>query len=82
VHHGKNARYLDKNYGGILIVWDRIFRSFEEEGERVVYGLTKDIDTFNPLRIAFHEYAAMGHDVIRASSAREAMRRVFGGPGA
>jgi sterol desaturase/sphingolipid hydroxylase (fatty acid hydroxylase superfamily) len=82
VHHGKNTRYLDKNYGGILIVWDRIFRSFEEEEERVVYGLTKDIDTFNPLRIAFHEYAAMGRDVIHASSAREAMKKVFAGPGA
>ncbi len=82
VHHGKNARYLDKNYGGIFIVWDRLFRSFEEEGERVVYGLTKDIDTFNPLRIAFHEYAAMGRDVLRAGSAREAARRVLGAPGA
>jgi sterol desaturase/sphingolipid hydroxylase (fatty acid hydroxylase superfamily) len=81
VHHGTNTQYLDKNYGGILIVWDRIFRSFEEEEERVVYGLTKDIDTFNPLRIAFHEYAAMGRDVIHSSSAREAMKRVFGGPG-
>lgn len=81
VHHGKNPQYLDKNYGGILIVWDRLFGSFEQERERVVYGLTKDIDTYNPLRIAFHEYAAIGRDVMRARSTREALRLVFGPPG-
>ncbi len=81
VHHGKNPQYLDKNYGGILIVWDRLFRSFEEERERVVYGLTKDIETYNPLRIAFHEYAAVGRDVRRARSLREGLSRVFRGPG-
>lgn len=82
VHHGKNPRYLDKNYGGVLIVWDRLFGTFEEESERVVYGLTKDIDTYNPFRIAFHEYAAIGRDVARARSAREALRKIFGPPGA
>jgi len=81
VHHGKNPQYLDKNYGGILIVWDRLFRTFEEERERVVFGLTKDIDTYNPLRIAFHEYAAIGRDVARARSFGEALGRVFRGPG-
>jgi sterol desaturase/sphingolipid hydroxylase (fatty acid hydroxylase superfamily) len=81
VHHGKNARYLDKNYGGIFILWDRLFHTFEEEGERVVYGLTTDIDTWNPLRIAFHEYAALGRDVLRSKSAREAATHVFAGPG-
>ncbi|MFO0762991.1 MAG: sterol desaturase family protein [Byssovorax sp.] len=82
VHHGKNPQYLDKNYGGILIVWDRLFRSFEEEREHVVYGLTKDIETYNPFRIAFHEYAAIGRDLRRARSFREALRLVFAGPGA
>ena len=82
VHHGKNPQYLDKNYGGILILWDRLFRSFEEEKERVVYGLTKDIETYNPLRIAFHEYAAIGRDLRRARSLREALTYVFGRPGA
>lgn len=81
VHHGKNPQYLDKNYGGILIVWDRLFRSFEEENERVVFGLTKDIETYNPFRIAFHEYAAMGRDVVRARSFGEGLSRVFRGPG-
>ncbi len=61
-------------------MWDRLFGSFEPEGERVVYGLTKNITTYNPFRIAFHEYAALGRDVLRARSAGEALGRVFRGP--
>ena len=60
VHHGANEQYLDRNYGGILVIWDRLFGSFEPEGERVRYGLTKNITTFNPVRVAFHEYHALG----------------------
>ena len=63
VHHASNPQYLDKNYGGVFIVWDRLFRSFEPEVEPVVYGLTKNIETYNPLRVAFHEYAAIARDV-------------------
>ena len=59
VHHGSNEQYLDRNYGGILIIWDRLFGTFEPEGERVRYGLTTNIETFNPVQVAFHEYAAM-----------------------
>ncbi|GAA4977376.1 sterol desaturase family protein [Yinghuangia aomiensis] len=81
VHHGSNRQYLDRNYGGILIVWDRLFRSFEPEGERVDYGLTKNIATYNPLRVAFHEYRAIGHDVRHATGWRERFGRVFRGPG-
>lgn len=81
VHHGSNGRYLDKNYGGILIIWDRMFGSFEEERERVVYGLTKNIATYNPLRIAFHEYAAIARDVMKSRSPREVFGYVFGPPG-
>ena len=47
VHHGSNRQYLDRNHGSILIVWDRLFGTFEPEGDRVVYGLTKNINTFN-----------------------------------
>ena len=81
VHHGKNGPYLDKNYGGILIIWDRLFRTFEPEVERVVYGLTKDIHTYNPFRIAFHEYAAIGCDVTAAKSVGDAFGYVFRPPG-
>ena len=66
MHHGANAQYLDRNYGGILIVWDRLFGTFEAEGERVVYGLTTNITTFNPMRVATHEYAAIWADLRRA----------------
>ena len=81
VHHGSNNVYLDRNYGGILIVWHRLFRTFGPEGERVVYGLTKNIDTYNPLRVAFHEYAALGRDLRRARSLRTAVGHLLHGPG-
>ncbi|MBU3063028.1 sterol desaturase family protein [Nocardia sp. NEAU-G5] len=80
-HHGSNTQYLDKNYGGILIIWDRLFGTFEPEGERVVYGLTKNIETFNPLRVATHEFAAILGDLRRAHSWGAAFGYVFRGPG-
>ncbi|MEU1205468.1 sterol desaturase family protein [Nocardia sp. NPDC005825] len=81
VHHGSNAEYLDKNYGGILIIWDRLFGTFEPERERVVYGLTKNIETFNPLRVATHEYSAILQDLRAAPSRRAAFGYLFRGPG-
>ena len=80
VHHGSNPQYLDRNHGGILIVWDRLFGTFEPERERVVYGLTNDIHTFNPLRIFSHEIAAMFRDAARARSWGDCFRFVFRGP--
>jgi sterol desaturase/sphingolipid hydroxylase (fatty acid hydroxylase superfamily) len=81
VHHGANQQYLDKNYGGILIVWDKLFGTFEPEDERVRYGLTKNITTFNPLRIAYHEFALIGRDVVRAKSWRHRAGYVLRHPG-
>ena len=81
VHHGSNNGYLDKNYAGVFIVWDRLFRSFEAETEKVRYGLTKDIDTYNPLRVAVHEYAAIGRDLRAARSWRARFGYVLRGPG-
>ena len=49
VHHGRNQQYIDRNHGSILIIWDRLFGTFEPEAEPVVYGLTKNLDTFNPV---------------------------------
>ena len=80
VHHGKNPRYLDKNYAGILILWDRLFGSFQVEDEPVVYGLTKDIDSYSPLYIAFHEYVATLRDVLRATTLRDRLGYLFRGP--
>lgn len=81
VHHGSNEQYLDKNYGGILIVWDRQFGTYEPEGERVRYGLTSNIRTHNPVRVAFHEYVALWHDLRRAPGLRTKWALVFRGPG-
>jgi sterol desaturase/sphingolipid hydroxylase (fatty acid hydroxylase superfamily) len=81
VHHGVNEQYLDRNYGGILIIWDRMFGSHEPEGERVRYGLTTQLRTFKPVRVAFHEYVAMWHDLRRARRWRDKAGVVFRGPG-
>lgn len=81
VHHGANVQYLDRNHAGIFIVWDRLFGTFEPEGERVRYGLTRNIETFDPLRIAFHEWTAMARDAWHASSWREALGYVLRPPG-
>ncbi|MFG3298129.1 sterol desaturase family protein [Micromonospora chersina] len=81
VHHGSNAEYLDRNYGGILIVWDRLFGSFEPERAPARYGLTKNIQTFNPLRVATHEFAAIWSDVRNATSWRHRLGYLFGRPG-
>jgi sterol desaturase/sphingolipid hydroxylase (fatty acid hydroxylase superfamily) len=81
VHHGANEQYLDRNYGGILVIWDRLFGSFEPEGERVRYGLTKNLATFNPVRVAFHEYTALAHDLRAARSWRTRWNLLLRGPG-
>lgn len=81
VHHGKNVRYLDRNHGGIFIVWDRLFGTFAREDERVIYGLTKDIKTFNLVKIGFHELGAIAADVRRAPNLRAKLGYVFMPPG-
>jgi sterol desaturase/sphingolipid hydroxylase (fatty acid hydroxylase superfamily) len=81
VHHGSNPQYLDRNHGSILIVWDRLFGTFEREDEPVVYGLTKDIKTFNPIRVATHEHVAMLRDVSRAETWSDRVGHVVRGPG-
>ncbi len=81
VHHGVNPQYIDRNHGGILIVWDRLFGTFEREDETVVYGLTTNIDTFNPLRVAAHEYFDMLRDVANATTWSDRLSFVLRGPG-
>jgi sterol desaturase/sphingolipid hydroxylase (fatty acid hydroxylase superfamily) len=81
VHHGANVQYLDRNYGGMLIVWDRWFGSFEPERERVRYGLTRNITRFSPLYAAFHEFVAVFRDALRADSLRDALGYVLRAPG-
>ncbi len=62
VHHATNPQYLDRNHAGIFIIWDRLFGTFEKEVELPVYGLVSNINTYNLLKIAFHEWLAMGAD--------------------
>jgi sterol desaturase/sphingolipid hydroxylase (fatty acid hydroxylase superfamily) len=81
VHHGAQEQYLDKNYGGILILWDRLLGTFEPERERVRYGLTTNLATFNPVRVAFHEYAAIWRDLRSAERLRDRAGYLLRGPG-
>ena len=70
VHHASNPIYLDKNMAGILIIWDKMFGTFqpELEEEKVIYGLTINIDTYNPLKIAFNEWGNMLKDVFTSKT--------------
>lgn len=81
VHHGTNSEYLDRNHGSILIVWDKLFGTFEAENAQPVYGLTTDIDTFNPLRIASHEWVEMFKDVASADTWGDRWSYLLRGPG-
>ena len=83
VHHASNVRYLDCNLGGVLILWDRLFGTFsrEEDLEPPVYGLTHNIATFNPVKVAFGEYANLMRDCSRADRWQDRLRYVFLAPG-
>ena len=83
VHHASNIRYLDCNHAGVLIIWDRLFGTFSPEtaADPPVYGLTKNIHTFNPLKVLFHEYAALWRDVNRTTGWRDKMRYLLLAPG-
>ena len=83
VHHASNIRYLDQNHAGVLIIWDRLFGTYSEEldEEKPVFGITTNIHTYNPLRIATHEYAAWWADMKRANSWHERFMYTFAPPG-
>jgi sterol desaturase/sphingolipid hydroxylase (fatty acid hydroxylase superfamily) len=83
VHHATNPRYLDSNYAGVLIIWDRLFGTFVEEtkADKPIYGVVSNIHTFNPFRIAFHEWIGMVRDVGQAKTWRERLNFAFGPPG-
>lgn len=81
VHHGMDQLYLDRNYGGILIIWDRLFGSFQPELFRPHYGLTKRVDTFNIWKLQTREYVAIARDWRSATRLRDRWGYVFGPPG-
>ena len=63
VHHGSNPQYLDKNYAGIFIIWDRLFGSFAREDEPVTYGLVKPLNSINPIVVFFHGIARLARKI-------------------
>jgi hypothetical protein len=83
VHHATNPRYLDRNYAGVFIVWDRLFGTFEPErdDEPCRYGIVKNLGTFNLLWAAFHEWVGIARDLAGARSWRERWMYVAGPPG-
>ncbi|MGB3801741.1 MAG: sterol desaturase family protein [Lewinella sp.] len=81
VHHARDVDYLDRNHGGVLIIWDRLFGTFQQEKEQPTYGLVTDIDTYNPLRIATHEWSALFQDLRTAPGWGARMKYLFGPPG-
>ena len=81
VHHASDQDYLDRNYAGILIIWDRLFGTYAEETHRPTYGLTKNVASTNPFTLEYHEYGAIFRDVRASSSWRERLGYAFAPPG-
>jgi sterol desaturase/sphingolipid hydroxylase (fatty acid hydroxylase superfamily) len=81
VHHATNLEYLDKNFAGIFIVWDRLFGTFEPERAPCRYGILKPLPSRNPLGVAFAQWVSMGRDVARARSWRGRLGYLFAPPG-
>lgn len=84
VHHASNIRYLDCNHAGILIIWDRLFGTFSKELkiiDKPVYGLTVNIETYNPIKVVTHEYKAIWKDVKRAKKIKDKINYIFNSPG-
>jgi len=83
IHHAKNVEYLDKNYGQVLIIWDILFGTFKREDpqEKPVYGLTKDIDTFNPIRVELAGVSWLLSQVRSAKTWQDKLRYLVKPPG-
>ena len=84
VHHGSNPIYLDKNHAGILIIWDKLFGTFQPElkSEKVQYGLVVNIKTYNPIFIAFNEWGALFKDLnTKNISVRDRIKYLYKPPG-
>ena len=80
VHHGANPEYIDKNYGNLLIIWDRMFGTFEPESRPVNYGLVNNVNTFNPVKITFMGWRKIYQDAKQAKSVKHFFYLIFGPP--
>ncbi|MEM8696074.1 MAG: sterol desaturase family protein [Pseudomonadota bacterium] len=83
VHHATNPRYLDRNYAGMLIIWDRMFGTFEVErrDDQPRYGIIKNLGSFNLLWAAFHEWIGIAKDVATVPGIRNKLGYIFRPPG-
>ena len=81
VHHGRNPKYMDKNHAGVFIIWDRFFGSFQVEEEEPTYGITKEVDSWNPLWINFHEYRDFFQDVLKTRKFKDKVKLFYKDPG-
>jgi sterol desaturase/sphingolipid hydroxylase (fatty acid hydroxylase superfamily) len=83
VHHASNLEYLDSNMGMVLIIWDRIFGTFKPElqGVEVKYGLTKNLDSYHPVKVVFHEWISIWNDMKKTNQWRNKLMYIFGPPG-
>jgi sterol desaturase/sphingolipid hydroxylase (fatty acid hydroxylase superfamily) len=80
VHHARNPQYIDRNYAGVLIVWDKLFGSFVPEQAPCDYGITRQIHTRNPLRMMFHEWRDMFRDALQPGPWRLRLRHLWAPP--
>ena len=80
VHHGSNKQYIDKNYGNLLIIWDRMFGTFEPEREQVQFGLVNNVNTYNPVKITFMAWSSIWQDMKQSNGMNQILRAFFGPP--
>ena len=80
VHHGVNVKYLNKNFGNLFIVWDRIFGTYAAEKEEVVFGLTNNVKTFNPFRITAFSWIQFVNDFKESNNLNDKFMSFFGSP--
>lgn len=80
VHHSRNEKYIDKNFGSTLIIWDRMFGTFVPETEQADYGITKPVNSYNPITLNFHEWKDLIRDVSKSKSLKEARAMAFTSP--
>ena len=77
VHHARNEHYLDKNYGSTLIIWDRLFNTFQPEIDKADYGITTPVNSYNPVYLNFHEWIDIFRDVRKSRSLKQALVLLF-----
>ena len=81
VHHASNAQYLDKNYAGIFIIWDRMLGTFAEEKEEVVYGITEPLNSINPVKVFFHGFTRLFFQMRSAKGLKNKLNYLIKPPG-